>query len=406
MKIYIIANFTRLLDGEIENRFSYLAEHFALRGHDVKLIITDFYHATKSPRQVPRTDKYHFEIIQCHEPGYKTNVSLQRLFSHYIWGKNVEHYLHTTNTPDVIYCAIPSLTASVKSAKFCRRNNIKFVVDLQDLWPESFEMAVKNKILQKGFLPMKWYVDKAYAAADLAIAVSDTYVDRILQVNHKLKSGVSVFLGNNGNQFDEGRSQYHLERSENELVIGYIGTMSTSYDIPCVFDALTKVQKRGKVKKPIRFVLIGGGSDEDKFKEYGKNTYTNHIFLERKPYNEMAGLLCDCDIVINPIVKGSVASIINKVGDYAMSGKPVINTQESPEYRKLVDDYQCGINCECGNSDEVADAIEKLAHNENLREQMGKNAIKLAKEKFDRRYTYQKIIEAVELLIINKENEE
>lgn len=398
MKIYIIANFTRLLDGETENRFSYLAEHFAHRGHDVKLIITDFYHGTKSPRPAPKSDKYHFEIIQCHEPGYKANVSVQRIYSHYVWGKNVEKYLKLTGKPDVIYCAIPSLTAAVRAAKFCKKNNIKFAVDLQDLWPEAFAMTIKNKILQKVFLPMKWYIEKAYAATDLAIGVSDTYVGRILQVNHKLKSGISVFLGSNGNQFDDGRLKYNLERTENELVIGYIGTMSTSYDIPCVFDALAKVQKRGKVKKPIRFILIGGGSDEEKFKTYGKNTYSNHIFLGKKPYNEMAGLLCGCDIVINPIVKGSAASIINKVGDYAMSGKPVINTQESSEYKKLINDYQCGINCECGNSDEVADAIEILALDENLRKQMGKNASKLAKEKFDRRYTYQKIIKAVELL--------
>ena len=109
-------------------------------------------------------------------------------------------------------------------------------------------------------------------------------------------------------------------------------------------------------------------------------------------------MLCDCDIAINPIVKGSVASIINKVGDYALAGLPVINTQESQEYRQLVTNYNCGINCGCGNSDEVADAIEKLALNAVLREQMGRNSSKLGKEKFDRRYTYLNVIESIESL--------
>lgn len=398
MIIYIIANFTRSLDGETDNRFSYLAEQLAIRGHDVKLFISDFYHSTKSKRPVPQYDKYHFEIITCHEPGYKRNVDPIRLFSHYVWGRNVEKSLKSSPKPDIVYCAIPSITASVLAAKFCKRNNIKFAVDLQDLWPEAFAMAIKNKFLQKLFKPMEIYVNKAYASADIAVGVSDTYVKRILSVNKQLSTGVSVFLGNNGEKFQEARNQYHLERGDRELVLGYVGSMSTSYDIPMVFDALAKVKKTGRVKTPIRFVLVGGGIDEDKFKKYGQETYPYHTFLGRKPYPEMVGMLCDCDMVINPIVKGSVASIINKVGDYALSGLPVINTQESPEYRKLIEDYQCGINCECGNSDDVASALEKLANDELLRKQMGVNASRLAKEKFDRRYTYSKIIEEIENL--------
>jgi glycosyltransferase involved in cell wall biosynthesis len=101
---------------------------------------------------------------------------------------------------------------------------------------------------------------------------------------------------------------------------------------------------------------------------------------------------------INPIVKGSAASIINKVGDYALSGLPVINTQESPEYRTLIQNYQCGINCECGNAQQVAEAIVKLASDKELRIKMGEGSRRLAKEKFDRRNTYLKIIEALESL--------
>lgn len=113
----------------------------------------------------------------------------------------------------------------------------------------------------------------------------------------------------------------------------------------------------------------------------------------------MAGMLCDCDIVVNPIVKGSVASIINKVGDYSLSGKPVVNTQESYEYRQLVDNYMCGINCNCGDSDDVANAIEKLALDSELRKLMGANARKLGIEKFDRRYTYPQIVSELERLV-------
>lgn len=371
------------------------------RGDDVELIASDFCHDNKKEREANVCDLYPFKVTLLHEESYVKNVSLQRLKSHHAWGKRVGYYLLKAEKPDVIYCAIPSLTASKAVAKYCKKNCVKFIIDLQDLWPEAFAMAIPNKMLQQVFLPMKWYVDASYRAADLAVAVSETYVRRILTVNKNLSSGLSVFLGNDGNEFDIGRKDYHLERTNDEYVIGYVGNMSTSYDIPCVLDALAQIEKCGKVKKPIRFVLIGSGVDESKFKDYASKTYSNTFFLGRKNYKEMAGLLNDCDIVVNPIVKGSAASIINKVGDYALSGKPVVNTQESIEYRHLVDYYNCGINCECGDSSSVAKAIESLCIDYDMREKMGRNSLKLAKDKFDRRFTYPQIIDAIDNLIIH-----
>lgn len=398
MKIIIVANFPGMMDGSYTNRFCYLAKLMHKKGHVLELIGSDFCHETKKVREKLEGELYPFKVSLLHEIPYSSNVCMQRLLSHYNWGKQVSNYLQTIEKPDAIFCAIPSLTVGREVAKYCKRNKVKYIIDLQDLWPEAFAMVIKNKLLQQVFLPMKWYVDVSYKSADLAVAVSDTYVNRILKVNKKLRSGISVFLGNDGDAFDKGRDTYHLERKDDEIIVGYIGNMSTSYDISCVIDALAKVQKRGHIKQTIRFVLIGGGVDEEKLKKYANEVYPNTTFLGRKNYQEMAGLLCGCDIVVNPIVKGSVASIINKVGDYALSGKPVVNTQESIEYRNLVETYNCGINCDCGNADQVANAIERLALDSSLREVMGKNATRLGREKFDRRYTYSKIVDTLEEL--------
>lgn len=398
MRIVIIANFTRRLDGEREGRFSYLMETLADRGHSVELIATDFYHSTKGKRPTPRQDLYKTKITLVHEPGYKKNVSLGRLYSHWVWGKNVYKYLNSIKKPDLIYCAVPSLTAAKLAAKYCQQNDVKFVTDVQDLWPEAFCMAIHNNMLQKLFLPMQHSADKAYAASDLAVAVSDTYVNRTLSVNKKGAKGVAVFLGNDGALFESEKGKYNVERNGDELLLCYIGGLKDSYDIPCVIDAMALVEADKQFNQTVRFVVIGDGPFRERFGQYAKEKQINCTFLGKKTYTEMASLLCSCDICINPIVKGSAASIINKVGDYALSGLPVINTQESPEYRALIEEYQCGINCECGNAEQVAQAIKKLAANKELRKQMGENSRRLATEKFDRRNTYFKIIDAIEKL--------
>lgn len=395
MNIIIIANFPSNLDGGALGRFTYLAEMLVSQGHKVEVVVSSFIHGRKIQR-TGISGCFQSTIKVLNEPGYNKNVSFRRFYSHYIWGNNVGKYLETLDyVPDVVYCAIPSMTAAVRAAKYCHKNKVKFVVDIQDLWPEAFKMVIKNKLLHTFFKPFDWYINKAYSAADLIVAVSETYLERGLSVNNKINKGLCVFLGNNGEIFDRGRDAYYIERPQDEIWLAYIGTLGYSYDIPCMIDAIELAQKRLKGKSKIKFVVMGNGPLKDKFERYSKEKGIYAHFSGSLPYEKMVGLMCSCDVVLNPIVKGAAQSITNKVGDYALSGLPVINTQECPEYRDLVDTYECGINCDCGNAQQVADAIVKLIHDKELRNKMGVNARKLGIEKFDRRNTYQQIIDYI-----------
>ena len=101
-------------------------------------------------------------------------------------------------------------------------------------------------------------------------------------------------------------------------------------------------------------------------------------------------------MAVNPIVGKSVASIINKVGDYAAAGVPVVNTQNCTEYRELLETYRAGINCPAGDVDAVARAIGQLYADDSLREQMRQGQQKLAKAKFSRLDTYPAILDEMD----------
>ena len=398
MKIIIIANFPAdISGGKRKGRFVYLGEMLAERGHQVELVVSDFDHSVKSHRKEGSVahDAYKFKIAILHEPGYPNNISVKRLWSHYQWGQNVEKYLKSVEKPDVVYCAIPSLTASVRAAKYCKKQGVKFIVDVQDLWPEAFVLAVKNKLLQQVFKPIAGYVNQAYRKADVIVAVSETYANRALKVNDKDAKAISVFLGNDGGLFDEARNLQIEERPEGMLQLCYIGTLGYSYDLKCAIDAVALYGQHEELP-PMQFLIIGRGPLKDEFENYAKQKHINAIFTGALPYPEMVARMCSSDILINPIMKGAAQSITNKVGDYALSGLPVVSTQENKEYRRLVDSYMCGINCRVGNAQDVADALIELAQKPDLRKQMGVFARKLGKEKFDRRYTYIGIVDAIE----------
>lgn len=400
MKFVIVANYPNSLSGSTsKGRFMYLAEMLAERGHQVELITSDFQHGTKSHRKegTVKHSAYKTHITILHEPGYKKNVSLRRLYSHWVWGRNVGKCLAAMkDSPDVIYCAVPSLTASRKAMKYCKKHpKTNFVVDIQDLWPEAFAMVLPQATHWL-LAPIKWYVDSFYSQADAIVGVSNTYRDRGLSVNRCQAKGLTVYLGNNGELFDEGCEKFAIRRDDDEIWLAYIGTLGYSYDIPCVLDALSIYKENYPEGKPVRFVVMGEGPFRERWEIEAKHSGLLCVFTGSLPYQKMAGMLSSCDICINPIVKGSAASIINKVGDYALSGLPVINTQENAEYRALVEEYQCGVNCDCGNAEQVAEAIARLANNEEECKKMGTNARRLGVAWFDRRTSYGKIIELVE----------
>ena len=139
MDILILAHFCGNLDGKGNSRFLELAAKLSV-DNDVEVVASDFIHMDK--RHINETpSNFPFKITLLHEAGYPKNVCLQRLVSHRQFGKNVERYLNKRKKPDVIYAAVPTLSAPLAAAKYCKRNGLRFVIDVQDLWPEAFEMV-------------------------------------------------------------------------------------------------------------------------------------------------------------------------------------------------------------------------------------------------------------------------
>ncbi len=392
--VLMITHFTQT-PGEAGNgRFDYLANMLCV-SNSVEVVTTSFSHRTKKQREISdEYDKLNYKLTLLHESGYKKNVSLKRFYSHWVFGRSLKKYLKTRKKPDVIYSSAPSLDVAYVAAKYAKENNIPFVLDVQDLWPEAFKMVFNIPVVSDIiFAPMEKKANCIYRSADVVLAVSQTYVDRVLSVNKTAKNAFPVFLGTELEYFDKLNEENKFERKDSDILLGYAGTLGHSYDIERVIDALDILRSQGYSN--IKFLVMGDGPLKERFEQYAQDKNISAEFTGRLQYGEMVGRLCACDIVINPIARGSAGSIINKHGDYAASGIAVINSQESPEYRKLVEDYNMGLNCGCGNSADMAEKIKKLADDPELRRLMGENARRCAEEKFDRKKTYGKIIEII-----------
>lgn len=386
--VVIITNFASDYSETDNDRFLYIAKKIS-KNCNVEIITSDFCHEKKKHRNSTKY-KWPFKVTFLHEPGYKKNVCVKRLYSHKKWAKKVKEYLNKRKTPDVIYCAVPSLYSSMIASKYCEKNKIRFVIDVQDIWPEAFQLVFNVPVISNIlFYPMKRISKYIYSHADSIVAVSQTYADIALKANKRAKENVSVFLGTDMNDFDRNAKENKISFKDDYFRIAYVGTLGHSYDLRIVIDAIKKLNDKGI--NNIKFVIMGDGPLQEEFKKYANEKNIDAEFTGRLEYKKMVGLLASCDLAVNPIIHGAAQSIINKVGDYAMAGLPVVSTQECEEYRNLLKKYNAGINCSNDDSESVANAIEKLISNKKIYNEMKKGSRKLGEELFDRNKSYELI---------------
>ena len=387
-KIYLIAHFCSDFSSKGNNRFNYLASLLTNRGNEVDFFTTDFSHVKKRKR-ITTGLVVPYRINFIHEIGYKKNVSVKRILSHMLFSRNLAHSLKQIPLPDVVYLAIPSIDAAYVTAKYCIKRNIPYILDIQDLWPEAFQLVLKNADFL--FWGMKRRADFIYKNASEIIAVSETYLERAISVRNSKCNSLCVYLGTDLKNFDS-YPVLSTDKNIGEVWIVYIGTLGASYNISIVIDAIKLLVESGISN--FSFQVFGDGPNMKEYQDRAKGLPIH--FWGRLIYEEMIGYVKNGDIAVNPIVKGAAQSIINKHADYAAAGLPIVNTQECLEYRNLLDHYNCGINCDVESVEQVANALRFLIENPIDRVRMGKNSRLMAEEVFDRSNTYQQIADDIE----------
>lgn len=384
MNLLLLAHFVTDFDPDGTSRFAYLAHRLGGK-HRVELVTSDFDHRSKRTR-TQRDFALGAKVTLLHEPGYPKNVCLRRLFSHWRFARRVRDYLKRREKPDAIYCAVPSLSCAYYAARYAGKNHIPFLIDVQDLWPEAFSLVVPKgaQFLLRPFARRAAYI---YGSADTIVGVSDTYCRRAAR--GRATPCLPVYLGTDLAHFDRCAAENPARRDPEKFILAYGGTLGHSYDIPCVLEALALLRRRGVA---VTFWVLGDGPLRGDFQAMAEKLGVDAVFFGQVPYPALCGLLRACDACVNPIVPGAAQSIINKHADYAAAGRPVINTQASPEYWALLTRYHCGLNCPTGDAAAVADAISYLIAHPKARAAMGAASRQMAEELFDRQKTYENIL--------------
>ena len=396
-KILFIWNYFYFPWEKGKSRFSDLALAITNAGYELEVVCSSFYHMGKSQRALSDISlaelPYKVHFIQ--EPGYEKNVSLKRIRSIRAFNSGLRKYLSKHEEVDLVYVPVPSCKAALIARKWCDRVGAKLVIDIEDLWPESFSMIIHPRwACALLTAPLKIQADRNYRGADGIVAVSQTYVDRALSVRKDQPRHTVAPIGSDYEYAQALRRNYepHL-KNKDEFWITYIGTLGSSYDIRLAMDACESVYHAGHTEVVLN--VLGSGPDEKTLKEYSKTLRVPVVFYGLIPYEKMMEVLFESDLGLNPIVKGSVASLINKVGDYAAAGLPVLNSQECSEYVTLLEMYHAGISVPPSNEKAFAKALKSVLDDKTILEPMNAGALDFGANALSRKESEQRILSLI-----------
>ncbi|MBM3955299.1 MAG: glycosyltransferase family 4 protein [Planctomycetes bacterium] len=386
-------------------RYWTLARVLAGRGHDVTWWTAAWSHRRKASRVVATAIAADegFSIRAVAVRPYRRNVSLARLWSHRDFGRQItriaaeEMAAGHLERPDVILASLPPLEGPEAALDLGKRLDAHVVVDLMDLWPETFERLLPGpEWLVRWIAPivlgaMRKRRRRILAAADAVSSSTATYLEA---VRGELEPGTAThvcYLGAYVEEFtppprrhpDEERGPVTVPEP---LRCVYTGTLERSQDLDTLL-AAARLLATGPALTELH--VAGTGSLDHHLRSSaerigGKTEVVVHGLLDRRAY---ARLLDSCDVGLVLVKPSSRVAVPYKAADYAAAGLAIVNGLPG-ELSDLIMEYEAGLDYVAGNAASLADAITRLALDREWMKRCRDGARAMASRRFDRERIY------------------
>jgi glycosyltransferase involved in cell wall biosynthesis len=334
------------------------------------------------------------------DPQVGTGMSgWRRMLKFYQFARLAARVGKNLAAPDVVFATHTPLTVGLAGIALSRHFGVPFVFEVRDLWPE----ALVNVGALKNPLAIWWLsrmAKKIYARAEHIVALSPGMKEGIVRTGVPAEK-VSVIP--NASDLDLFRPDLDGSIWRERLGLGdrfaavYFGAMGLANGLEYVIEAARILAERGS--RHIVLVLHGSGGKRPDLEKMARGYgLTNVIFSDLVPDKaEVARIVAACDVcmIIYRAAKEHTWSP-NKMFDSLAAGKPVL-VNVPGWLGETIESNNCGRCIDPSQPVALADALEELAADSRLCQQMAKNARELAEREFAR----DKLAERLERVLLH-----
>jgi hypothetical protein len=312
-------------------------------------------------------------------PSYTSNIGVSRIIFNWITAFAFYFKSISIPPPSAIIFAYPIPEVAWLYLMLARQSKTKIVIDLRDIWPDSWSWA--TSFSKKSFghrillgLSIKIYrgmLLKILREADSVVSISYEYLKWAKQYESSLSNTFVKPLLNKKYKENLGTgvcSEAFLSTFNDLLkrgakIIWTPATLSLSIDEGVVKRILVELEK----KSDIIFVVSGAGEKNSVFEDLAKK-FRNLIFTGWLGENEFGFLGEKCCCIFIPIQQGAPQSVSNKVLLGREFRKPVIITRllDTDDLEKILGDSVYCVN-PCKTTEVVDKILEVAGEKANLK---------------------------------------
>jgi glycosyltransferase involved in cell wall biosynthesis len=327
-----------------------LGTHYATTNSNVMNRVTNnFFHITLNSFTYPDYNLF-FRAYESANFGIRSINYINR---------NIKDY-------DLIYSSTWPFFCQLMIVVLRKNKRAPIVMNVQDLYPESFFAKIKSKILSKLFFPL-YYVDRFIANKATHITVISESLRQVYIKNRKIcESKISVI--HNWQDHEEFRSfnaskeeiinKYNIKDADGKFIFMFLGNIGPVAGVETIIYSFAKLNA-----KNLFLIIAGSGSDKCRCQLLAeKLRIKNLVFLcvpaGLRPVVELQSISDVLLLPINP--EASNSSIPSKLISYMFSGKPIITSATSiSETAIAVRDSGCGWITNTNDSSDWSDIMEK-----------------------------------------------
>ncbi len=228
------------------------------------------------------------------------------------------------------------------------------------------------------------------------VAVSNNLKTFLIN-NHIIKNSDKITVLPNAADVEAFDKQFNVQSIkaslglENKFIIAYTGTLQVWYAIDDLISAFPSVIK----EIPNAYLLIiGEGQAREKLETLvNQREIADRVkFMGYVNHSKIPEIISIADVVVAPFKELGMTFFGSaiKVFEYLSAGKPIVATKIG-QIAEVLKDQHTALLVTPGHIDELANAIIRLAHDEQLRNYLAKNA-KIEAQK----YSWDKYVEQLE----------
>lgn len=277
---------------------------------------------------------------------------------------------------------VSPMTQALIGTWYKKRYHVPAYLYVQDLWPEN--VVTVTGIQSKAVIgPINRMVNKIYRETDEIFTTSPSFVKAIVNRKTKVDRKKVHYWPQYAEEFYRPMPRQNIDGipDDGSFKIAFTGNIGTAQGLG-ILPETARLLKTENVK----FIVVGDGRFLPELERQieKRRVREKFILLPRVPASRIPEILSACNAGFISFAQTPLweMTIPAKLQSYMACGKAII-ASASGETKRIIQEAECGVCCEIGNAQALADGIRELIRADC--QDMGRKARKYFRENFDKK---------------------